>query len=103
MDDVDNALLSRLDSLQGMEKQDEEGAFGENVASRLRKFSSRQKAIAYVEINKLLLNIQFPNDPYFIPSHAIPLSSSSQLPYPTPSQHSPSQHAPHDNSNYYNY
>ena len=59
------------------------------MASRLRNFSSRQKAIAYVEINKLLLNIQLPNDPYLVPSHANP----SQLPYPSTSQHTPSEHA----------
>ena len=87
VDDVDTALLSWLDSLQE-ENQDKEGAFGEKLVLCLHKFSSRQKAIAYIEINKLLL-IQFPNDPYFVPSHC-----SSQFPYSTPLQHSSSEYAP---------
>ena len=55
MDELDQALISRLDKLQ-----DGEAAFGDHVAACLRQFNPRQRAIARVEIDRLLLNIQFP-------------------------------------------
>ena len=57
MDELDQALISRLDKLQ-----DGEAAFGDHIASCLRQLNPRQRAIARVEIDKLLLNIQFPAD-----------------------------------------
>ena len=59
---------------------DEEGLFGGHVASRLRQLTDRQKAIAYVEIDKLLLKIQYPNDAYFNPPQ--PSHHSNYLPFP---------------------
>jgi len=66
---VDRILLTKLESFKKEKDLDEEGAFCESLAQRIRHFSSRQKAIAYIEINKLLLNIEFPGDPYHSESH----------------------------------
>ena len=57
MDELDQALISRLDKLQ-----DGEAAFGDHVASCLQQLNPRQRAITRVEIDKLLFNIQFPAD-----------------------------------------
>ena len=103
-DEVDDALLARLEGIQ-KEKQDEEGSFCESIASQLRTFTNRQKAVAYVEINKLLLNIEFPSDPYITQSH--PHTSSNQQPYQNPSQQIASQQFDSlqntSNSNLYNF
>ena len=52
-DDVEKALVSSLQTLQGDKPDDEEGTFGEHVASRLRQFTARQKAIAYSSENTI--------------------------------------------------
>ena len=44
-DEVDDALLACLEGTQ-KEKQDEEGSFCESIASQLRTFTNRQKAVA---------------------------------------------------------
>ena len=67
-DELDTALLKRLEGLQ--QQQDGEAAFGEHVASCLRQMNPRQRALARIEIDKVILNIQFPedsysNDPYY--------------------------------------
>ena len=62
IDEVDEALLSTLDKLH--QHQDGEKAFGEHIASCLRQLNPHQRAIARVEIDKVLLNLQFPEDPY---------------------------------------
>ena len=57
IDELDQVLISKLDKLQ-----DREGTFGDHVASCLRQLNPCQRAIARVEIDKLLLNMQFPED-----------------------------------------
>ena len=69
--EVDKALLSSLNNLQRDQSEDEAGSFGEHVVSSLRRFTNRQRAIACIEINKLLFKIEFPNDPYFNPHPAV--------------------------------
>ena len=61
IDEVDEAILSRIDRLQ---QEDGEEAFGKHVAACLRQMNPRQRAITRIEIEKLLLNMQFPDDPY---------------------------------------
>ena len=67
MDDVEKQLISTIKNLDDT-KPDEEGAFGDSVAARLRCLSPRQKAVAYIEIDKVLLGLKYPNDPYRISS-----------------------------------
>ena len=62
LDEVDHALLSRLEDLH--KEQNGETAFGEHVAASLQLMTPRQRASARVEIDKVLLNIQFPEEPY---------------------------------------
>lgn len=64
-DEVDVALLTRLQKLQ--EQQDGEAAFGEHVAACLRQLSPRLRAIARIEIDKVLMHLQFPDDSYSEP------------------------------------
>ena len=54
--------LSRLDSLQ--QHQDGDTAFGEHVAACLRQMHPSQRAIARIEIDKVLLQIQYPEEPH---------------------------------------
>ena len=62
IDEVDRALLSRLENVQ--EHQDGEAAFGEHVAACLRQLNPRQRAVARIEIDKVILHLQFPEEPY---------------------------------------
>ena len=91
--EVDKALLSSLHNLQRDQSEDEAGSFGEHVASRLRHFTNRQRAIACIEINKLLLKIEFPNDPYFNP-HSSHYNNDYHALHPFPSQPIPSELTP---------
>ena len=68
IDEMDAALIKRLEGLQ--QQQAGEAAFGEHVAFGLRQMNPRQRALARIEIDEALLNIQFPedaysNDPYY--------------------------------------
>ena len=56
IDEIDEALLSRLEKVQ--QQQDGEASFGEHIAACLREMNPRQRAIARIEIDKLLMNIQ---------------------------------------------
>ena len=65
---------------------DEEGMYGEHVASRLRKLSKQQKALAYIEIDRLFYSIEFgpgafPSAPYA--SHITHPSPPSMQPHHT--------------------
>lgn len=67
-DDFDDVLIKRLEGLQ--KPPDGEAAFGEHVASCLRQLNPRQRALARIEIDKVLFTAQFPeapysNDPYY--------------------------------------
>ena len=57
IDELDQVLISKLDKLQ-----DWEAAFGDHIASCLRQLNPCQRAISRVEIDKWLLNMQFPED-----------------------------------------
>ena len=90
VEDVEKLLISSIQYLQDDKARDEEAAFADSVAARLRCLMPQQKAIAYIEIDKLLLRVQCPNDPYFNPPSA-----------PFPYQHAfnfLSHHPPHSSS-----
>ena len=59
-DEVEKALLLRLQTLQ--QQQDGEAAFGEHVAACLRQMNPRERAIARLEIDKILFKVQYPED-----------------------------------------
>ena len=59
LDDVEKALIERLEQLK-KPHEDEAAAFGNHIAARLRTFSPRQYAMACVDIEKILFDIQFP-------------------------------------------
>ena len=58
--EVEKALLLRLQTLQ--QQQDGEAAFGEHVAACLRQMNPRERAIARLEIDKILFKVQYPED-----------------------------------------
>ena len=58
--DVDKALLLRLQTLQ--QQQNGEAAFGEHVAACLRQLNPCERAIARLEIDKILFKVQFPEN-----------------------------------------
>ena len=68
--------------LENDQQEDGDAIFGDHVASRLRQFTPRQKAIAYIEIDRLLLKIQYPNDPYFNPRQQSATNSPLQTQIP---------------------
>ena len=61
-DEVEKALLLRLQMLQ--QQQDGEAAFGEHVAASLglRQLNPRERAIAKIEIDKILFKVQYSED-----------------------------------------
>ena len=56
-DEVEKALLLRLQTLQ--QQQDGEAAFGEHVAASLWQLNPRERAIAKIEIDKILFKVQY--------------------------------------------
>ena len=76
------APIIKQPKLENDQQQDGDAIFGDHVASRLRQFTPRQKAIAYIEIDRLLLKIQYPNDPYFNPRQQSVTNSPLQNPIP---------------------
>ena len=63
LDEVGKTLIERLEQLKKILHQDEAAAFGNHNAARLHTFTSRHYAIACLQIEKVLVDIQFP------PSH----------------------------------
>ena len=59
-DQVDELLVAEL-----QKERDEAGTFGDHVAARLRRFSARQRAKACLEIDRILYDIEFPNEPVY--------------------------------------
>ena len=61
-------LLRSLQDLQERRKSepeiDAEGHYGRHVAATLRKLNPRQQAIAKLQIDQVLFNIEFPSDRY---------------------------------------
>lgn len=63
LDDVDIAII---DSLKGIEaltiKDDEHELFGHQIAATLRRLSHKQKAICKLQMQQILVNIEFPDE-----------------------------------------
>ena len=56
-DEVEKALLLRLQTLQ--QQQDGQAGFAEHVAASLRQLNPRERAIAKIEIDKILFKVQY--------------------------------------------
>lgn len=56
--------MERLEKLKDADReetnQDDAAAFGSHVAARLRTFSPRECAVATLQIEQVLVNVQFP-------------------------------------------
>ena len=76
-DDVDAVIIQSLKGSQERWAQkvtqeeegkslmnDEEGHFGMQVAATLRRLTPRQKAIAKLRIDQVLVDVEFPAEPY---------------------------------------
>ena len=67
-DEIDELLKTELKEIQNRrirrEPNDSEGYFGQHVAATLRRFNDRQKAIAKLKIEQVLVTVEFPSDPY---------------------------------------
>ena len=66
--DVDDAIVKYLQERQTQnsqqqqqqqQQQDEEEHFGKNIAAVMRRFTNRQKAVAKLQIQQVLLNVEF--------------------------------------------
>lgn len=76
LDEVDEALLKSLAGIQERriarveepKVMDAEGHFGEHVAATLRRFTPQQRAFAKLEIDRVLVNVEFPSTPNHPPS-----------------------------------
>ena len=92
--DFDEALFSQISKLAS--ERDEAGSFGEHVGARLRSFTPRQRALACLEIDKVLFNVEFPINAPVPPTHtpyitAIPHHSLQNQSCETPNTHSHAQ------------
>ena len=77
-DDVDKAIVeslktmqdrwSRKDTENSQATLDEEGHFGHQVAATLRRLTTKQKVIAKLQIDQVLVNVEFPPENPFSPS-----------------------------------
>ena len=88
--EADELLVLQIEKLTS--ERDEASSFGEHVASRLQQFTPIQRARACMEIDKVLYDIQFPNEPVFTP----PPANMSYSSFATPT-HYPHQQQSHDN------
>ena len=63
--DVNEAIVSSLNGLMEFRKQkqqkDEESLYADHIAAVLHRFNPRQKALARVQIDQVLFNIEFPS------------------------------------------
>lgn len=60
-EEVDDAILKTLTNIEGTQ-MDEEELFGRHVGAALRRFTPRQRAIAKLQIEQILVNTEFPED-----------------------------------------
>ena len=69
--DVDELIVESLKSIRERREEkrgrteeplDEAGHFGHQVAATLRRFTNRQKAIAKLQIQQVLVSVEFPPD-----------------------------------------
>ena len=91
--DVDELLVEKLTS-----HQDEASSFGEHVAARLRGFTARQRAMACLEIDRVLLNIEFPPEVHVPHPQNTSYIPPSLFPIQNPSHDTPRSHS-HGNCN----
>ena len=61
MDEVDEAILKILASSQDIQMDDEE-FYGRHIGAAIHCLSPKQKALAKLQIEQVLVNIEFPND-----------------------------------------
>ena len=78
-DNIDEMLITSIKNLRERQQDkqkrqlDEETHFGLQVAETLRRFSSKQKALAKLQIDQVLFNVEFPPEqPYYPPPTIIP-------------------------------
>lgn len=57
---MDDSVLKRFMSVPDQRTQDEEELFVLHVAATLRRFTNRQKAIAKLRIQQVLVEVEFP-------------------------------------------
>ena len=69
-DDIEEVLVRNLKHLEER-ADDEEELFGKTVAATLRRFSLRQRAVAKMRIQTMLLDIEFPDDAYTHPQRTM--------------------------------
>ena len=66
-DEIEVMILKSLKDMQERRVQrnmeDEEELFGRQIAATLRRLSNRQKASAKLSIQKVLIDVEFPEDP----------------------------------------
>ena len=69
--DIDELLVQSINMLQESRKKkeelDDEGHFAHHVAATLRRFNSRQKAVAKLRIEQVLVDVEFTQDHYSTP------------------------------------
>ena len=100
VDNLDRLLVSQIDHLTA--ERDEASSFGEHVASRLKGFTPRERALACLEIDKVLLNIEFPNDIPFSSPHNVPYAPNISSPhFQSPAESPVAHNHTHLNSNPY--
>ena len=58
---MDKLLIKNLKALDEPRQEDEEEVFGRQVAIVMRRLTPRQKAEAKLKIQRLLVDIEFPN------------------------------------------
>ena len=73
-DEIDDMLMRSLKDIQerqnkrsGTDTSDGETHFGNHVAATLRRLTPKQQAIAKLQIDQILLNVEFPCEPYTHP------------------------------------
>ena len=74
IDDNDEMLITSIKNLRERQQDkqkgqlDEETHFGLQVAETLRRFNSKQRALAKLQIDQVLFNVEFPpKQPYYPP------------------------------------
>ena len=70
-DDVEELLVRNLKQLEERRGDDEEELFGRTVAATLRRLSQRQRAVAKMRIQTMLLDIEFPEEAYIQSQHTV--------------------------------
>ena len=69
---IDGLLIKTLGQINAETKDDEDDLFGRQVSATLHRLSKHQKAIAKLQMQSVLLNVEFPgpaidNQAYYHP------------------------------------